>query len=78
MTLFHGSQIKIKDVAMAGGTFFSEDFEVACGYGRFVYKLEVEDIFKGIFYIDSLKEHRIACTHIPFYRFEIIDTAISF
>ena len=42
MTLFHGSPIKIKDVAMAGGTLFSEDFEVACGYGRFVYKLEVE------------------------------------
>ena len=78
MTLFHGSPIKIKDIAMAGGTFFSEDFEVASGYGRFVYKLEVEDSFKGIFYRDSLNEHWISCTHIPFYRFEIIDTALSF
>jgi hypothetical protein len=69
--LFHGSPIKIKDVAMASGTYFTEDIEIAKEYGRFVYSIQLDDKLRTLFSLDILGEHYISNRLIPFYMFEI-------
>jgi hypothetical protein len=71
--LYHGSQIKIKDIGMAAGTYFTEDIDIAKDYGRFVYSIQLDDKLKKYFHLDILGEHFISNTLIPLYLFELND-----
>ena len=69
--LYHGSPIKIKDIGMASGTYFTEDIEIAKEYGRFVYSIQLDDKLKTLFSLDILGEHWISHNLIPLYLFDV-------
>ena len=72
-TLYHGSPIVIKDVAMASGTYFTEDIDIARWYGDVVYSIEVDDKVRSIFVLDSLGEHFVSVFAIPLYLFDVLN-----
>ena len=72
LTLYHGSPTVIKDIAMASGTYFSDDLEVARSYGNYIYKIECDYKTKTMFIKAIFNEHYITIGHIPFYVFEIL------
>jgi len=69
--LFHGSPIKINDRYMASETYFTEDIEIAKGYGKFVYSIEMDDKLRTIMQLDCLGEHFISTRLIPMYLFNV-------
>ena len=40
--LYHGSPVRINDRYMASETYFTEDFEIAKLFGRFIYTIEMD------------------------------------
>ncbi len=69
--LYHGSPIKIKDIGMATGTYFTEDIEVAKDHGKFIYSIQLDDKLRTLFSLDVLGEHWISHRLIPLYLFNI-------
>jgi len=69
--LFHGSPIKINDRYMASETYFTKDIEIAKGYGKFVYSIEMDDKLRTIMQLDCLGEHFISTRLIPMYLFNV-------
>lgn len=71
MKIYHGSPIKIKDIGMKAGAYFTDDINVAVEYGCVIYSFETNNKNIGLFEKDCFNEHFISKRIIPFYMFEI-------
>ena len=71
--LYHGSPIKINDIAFCSETYFTEDLEIAQQYGQYVYEIELDEWEMKAFQKDSLNEHYISNCIIPMWKFNIIE-----
>lgn len=62
---YHGSPIKIDDVALASGTWLTDDVELAREYGKFVYRVEVPEEHKSVIDGPNWERHFVTRGHIP-------------
>lgn len=72
ITLYHGSPVRIKDIGMKSGTYFTDDLEVAKKYGNIVYQFITDENTINIFKKDCFNEHWISGNLIPFLYFDIL------
>jgi len=70
--LYHGSPVEINDVAMAAGTYFTDDMKIAQEYGSVVYWITLKKKHEGLFVLDELGEHFISRAAIPFSEFNVL------
>ena len=56
---------------MASETYFTEDFEIAKLFGRFIYTIEMDDKLRTIMQLDCLGEHFVTNRLIPMHLFTV-------
>lgn len=72
---YHGSPCEINDVALASGTWLTDDIDLSREYGEFVYRVEVPEEHKSVIEGPNWEGHFVTRGHIPMGYLNLIENA---